>query len=138
MKRRAPLRAKTQLRNKTPLHRKTQLRNTTIPYDGARPVTSPGRAPSTLPKVSSKRARENRQRTEMLRPGRLDPQICAVPWCAQVGDSPHEPLTRARGGSITDPDNLIWVCWPHNQELTLEPPWGYQLGLLKHSWDGAA
>lgn len=137
MKRRAPLRAKTQLRNKTELKRKTQLRNTGL-SGGARPVPTPGRAPSTLPKVSKKRAKANKQRTEMLRPGRLDPQICAVPWCTQVGGSPHEPLTRARGGNITDPDNLIWVCWPHNQELTLEPPWGYRLGLLIHSWDGAA
>lgn len=85
--------------------------------------------------VSRHRARENRDRTKMLREARIYPQKCAVPWCAQVGDSPHEPLTRARGGSITDPDNVVMICWFHNQELTLEPEWGYRLGLLRHSWD---
>lgn len=93
---------------------------------------------STLNPVSAKRQRQNRQRTELLREPRIYPQVCAVPWCTNVGDSPHEPLTRARGGSITDPANIVMVCWPHNQELTLEPPWAYELGLLVHSWDGGA
>ena len=87
--------------------------------------------------VSKKRARENRERSAMLRESRISPQVCAVPWCNQVGDSPHEPLTRARGGSITDPANVVMICWPHNQELTLEPSWGYELGFLKHSWEAS-
>lgn len=61
-------------------------------------------------------------------------QLCAVPWCTQAGDSPHEPLTRARGGSITDDRNIIMVCHLHNQALTGEPAWAYVLGLLAHSW----
>jgi hypothetical protein len=61
--------------------------------------------------------------------------ICPVIGCTNVANSPHEPLTRARGGSITDPGNVVMVCWPCNQALTLEPDWGYEQGLLIHSWD---
>jgi hypothetical protein len=61
---------------------------------------------------------------------------CAVPWCTETENlTPHEPLTRARGGSLTDPANCVAVCWVHNQELTMEPAWGYKTGLLRHSWD---
>jgi hypothetical protein len=84
--------------------------------------------------VSKKRAAVNRVRRAVIAAKYPEPVLCAVPWCASLGDSPHEPLTRARGGSIIDPDNIVMVCWPHNQELTSEPAWGYELGLLKHSW----
>lgn len=60
---------------------------------------------------------------------------CVVPWCRQLADDLHEPYTRARGGPITDPDNAEPVCRGHNQELTEEPAWGYELDLLIHSWD---
>lgn len=113
------------LRRLTPLKAKTSLRST------ARLVT---RTP--LRAVSLRRQRENRERRQVIAAAHTDgPVICVVPWCDRIGDSPHEPLTRARGGSITDPDNIVLICWPHNQELTLEPEWGYQLGLLKHSWE---
>jgi hypothetical protein len=88
--------------------------------------------------VSLRRQRENRERRRVVAELTAEgPRICPVPWCTNVADSPHEPLTRARGGSITDPGNIVLVCWAHNQELTLEPAWGYQLGLLRHSWDAS-
>ncbi|HEX3965799.1 MAG TPA: hypothetical protein VHZ03_55685 [Trebonia sp.] len=61
--------------------------------------------------------------------------LCVVPGPAHPADDLHEPLTRARGGSITDEDNVQPVCRRHNDELTLEPEWGYRLGLLRRSWD---
>jgi hypothetical protein len=63
--------------------------------------------------------------------------ICPVLGCTNLANSPHEPLTRARGGSITDPTNVVMVCWPCNQALTLEPAWGYEQGLLRHSWEAS-
>jgi hypothetical protein len=61
--------------------------------------------------------------------------LCEVPFCNRVADDPHEPLTRARGGSITDPENVKAVCRPHHDEITFEEPeWAYDLGFLKHSW----
>ena len=89
--------------------------------------------------VSAKRARENRERRAMARQRfpEMNP-CCIVPWCTRMADDLHEILTRARGGSITDEENTVPVCRQHNEELTLEPAWGYDLGLLKHSWGGAA
>jgi len=66
-------------------------------------------------------------------PGMQPP--CDVPWCTRMADDLHEVLTRARGGSITDEENTRPVCRQHNDELTLEPAWGYELGFLRHSWD---
>jgi hypothetical protein len=88
---------------------------------------------------SLQRQRINRQRRKVVADLTADgPTICPVPWCSNIADSPHEPLTRARGGSITDPDNIVMVCWPHNQEISAdEPAWAYELGLLKHSWEAS-
>lgn len=86
--------------------------------------------------VSGKRRVENRERRAMADrrwPDRRDGTVmCTVPGCGPADDL-HEILPRGRGGSITDEDNTAPVCRQHNEELTLEPPWGYQLGLLKHS-----
>src|SRR5215207_4781530 len=90
-----------------------------------------------LRRVSPKRAREHRERKAMVEsrwPGGVRPR-CIVPWCTRLADDVHEPLTRARGGSITDPDNTVPVCRGHNEELTLEPAWGYALVLLVGSAD---
>ncbi len=104
---------------RAPLARRTPLRRT------------------PLRQRSAKRARLYRTtRAPLVAALLAEPQPCPVPGCTRVADSPHEPLTRARGGSITDPDNVVAVCWAHNQELTLEPAWGYASGLLRHSWDG--
>ena len=115
----------TPLRNKTPLTRST-------PLEGGKPLARTTR----LRAQSKKRAKENRERSAMADqrfPGR--DAWCVVPWCGRRADDLHEPLTRARGGSITDPDASEPVCRDHNHELTLEPAWGYRLSLLVHSWD---
>jgi hypothetical protein len=88
--------------------------------------------------VSRKRARQNRERRAMARRLYPDRPPCAVPWCPRWADDLHEPLTRARGGSITDEQNTRAVCRQHNDELTLEPAWGYELGFLVHSWGTVA
>lgn len=62
--------------------------------------------------------------------------VCEVPWCSDRSTAVHEPLTRARGGSITDRENARCVCDPHHAEIHTEAPWAYQLGFLVHSWDG--
>ncbi len=54
--------------------------------------------------------------------------------CGRWADDVHEPLTRARGGSITDPGNAVPPCRPCHEALGLEPTWGYALGLIRHSW----
>lgn len=49
----------------------------------------------------------------------------------------HEVLTRARGGSITDPDNGIATCRSHHDWIHDHPVEAERLGLLAHSWDAA-
>ena len=89
---------------------------------------------SPLPAVSGKRKAENRERRAMAesRFPDMNPR-CAVPWCTRPADALHEILSRARGGSITDPGNTVPACNICNEELTREPEWGYRLGLIKHS-----
>jgi hypothetical protein len=64
---------------------------------------------------------------------------CVRPGCPRLADDIHEPLTRARGGSITDPDNQVPLCRPCHDEVTFRPEselgWAYEIGLLVHSWD---
>ena len=91
-----------------------------------------------LRQVSRKRAAQNRERRAMLRAKYPDITWCEVPWCPRLAADAHEPLTRARGGSITDPGNVVALCRPHHNEITdEEPAWAYEYGLLEHSWGTA-
>jgi hypothetical protein len=127
---------------RTGMKRRTEpMKRTEFPRPSltvVRDINSAARQKPIKP-VSLKQARQNRERAAMadrLYPDRREGTVmCAVPWCPRLADDLHEPLTRARGGSITDEDNQTPTCRQHNDELTLEPEWGYRLGFLKHSWD---
>jgi hypothetical protein len=88
--------------------------------------------------VSGKRRAENRERRAMAAAmfGGETP-LCWLPWCGAWADDLHEPLSRARGGSITDPGNALPLCRPHHDQVTFRPeseiPWAYRLGVLRHS-----
>jgi hypothetical protein len=56
--------------------------------------------------------------------------------CAGPVD-PHEPLTRGRGGSIIDSENVVLVCRAHHGWIHREPVAAGRLGLLVHSWERA-
>jgi len=47
----------------------------------------------------------------------------------------HEIKTRARGGSITDKNNLALLCRPCHTFITQNPAQGKAEGFLKNSWD---
>lgn len=88
--------------------------------------------------MSPKRRRENRVRRQVAESTFGLSPVCAVPGCGQWADDVHEPLTRARGGSIVDPANMAPLCRFHNGQLAdEEPAWAYDLGLLKHSWEAS-
>jgi hypothetical protein len=123
--RKKPLRNTTPLAQGKPLERKTPM-----PRGKGLDRSAPIR------QQSAKRKQANRERRAMANamfPDGAPP--CIVPWCGQWADDLHEPLTRARGGSIVEPDNAVPTCRRHNSELTGEPPWGYELHLLVHEWD---
>lgn len=47
----------------------------------------------------------------------------------------HEVKSRARGGSITDIDNLVALCRPCHIWVTNNPKEAKEQGWLKNSWD---
>lgn len=96
---------------------------------------------SKLRPVSGGRRAENRQRRAMVAELYPERPQCGRPECPRLADDLHEPLTRARGGSIIDKANQIPLCRPCHDEVTFRPEselgWAYDLGLLRHSWDAA-
>lgn len=111
--------------------KRSSLRRYT-PLQGGAPLRR-----TRLRPVSAKRRRENRERRAMLEAKYGDGLVvCEVPWCTNLANDPHEPLTRGRGGSITDPDNVRAVCRPCHRVITDEQPaWAYELKFLVHSWE---
>lgn len=47
----------------------------------------------------------------------------------------HELKSRARGGSITDEENLVALCRPCHTWVTQNPAKAKEQGWLKNSWD---
>jgi hypothetical protein len=86
---------------------------------------------------SKKRAALYVQRRRLVAEVLAAHPVCEVPWCIHPATDIHEPLTRARGGSITDPENVKAVCRMHHDLIHLEPEWAYEFGFLVHSWDAS-
>ena len=47
----------------------------------------------------------------------------------------HEVVSRARGGSILDPRNLVALCRPCHSWITVNPAAAHAEGWSKHSWE---
>lgn len=58
-------------------------------------------------------------------------QRCAQTYATDV----HEVKTRARGGSITDKENLVVLCRFCHTWITQNPKLAKEQGWLKNSWD---
>ena len=63
-------------------------------------------------------------------------QIGLFPTCSRHATDVHEILTRARGGSTTDPDNCISLCRGCHRFITENTKWGEQHGFVLPSWAG--
>lgn len=48
---------------------------------------------------------------------------------------PHEPLKRSRGGSIVDPDAVMWLCGPCHAFTEAEVILATAIGMLTPSWE---
>lgn len=96
---------------------------------------------SPLRPVSKKRAKANVERRKVLieKYGLPDTWSCELQaiigtTCAGAIHG-HELLKRSRGGSITDPDNIMLACDFHNGWVEDFPSLASELGLSKHSWE---
>lgn len=99
MKRGKPLQRRTRLVTRQPLRTHGTLRRG-----------------GPLNPVSDKRRKANRERARMA----VD-VFGANPPCARCGrpaDDLHELLSRARGGSITDPGNCVPLCRDCHDDVT--------------------
>ena len=86
--------------------------------------------------VSLRRQRENRIRAR-LRAG-LGAVACEARIegvCTGMAQDWHERLSRARGGSIIDPENRVLLCRRCHEWVTTHPARATELGLLRHSWE---
>lgn len=85
---------------------------------------------SPIAPTSKKRAkllRERKKLTDAM-------QANGRPWCVRCGapaDDAHELLSRARGGSISDPANCVPICRPCHAYATEHPIEAERLGLSK-------
>jgi hypothetical protein len=115
----------------------------------------PMKRTTALSPVSDRRRGQNRERRAMVASMFPERPLCVIytlsqdnpgiipgkvlDRCERWADDVHEPLTRARGGSIVDPGNAVPPCRPCHDALTFKPEselgWAYDLGLLVHSWD---
>ena len=107
----------------------------------------------TLAKIAAWKARSkplqprSKKRAKLYREGRA-PFVVALleaapscqfkevhPWgirfCAAPSVDVHEPLTRARGGSIVDPANAIALCRDHHNFIHNHPSWSLEHGYLR-------
>jgi hypothetical protein len=93
--------------------------------------------------VSDRRRAENRRRRAMADELFGETPMCTAwlaiqpEWCGRWADDLHEPLSRARLGSITDPENAAPLCRPCHDLVTFRPEselgWAFRLGLIRHS-----
>ena len=80
--------------------------------------------------VSKKRAAENRRRRALIARMQEDGRPSCVN-CGAPAEDLHELLSRARGGSITDPANCVPICRLCHDRVTTEPVWAAELGLSR-------
>ena len=84
--------------------------------------------------VSKKRAAENRRRRALIARMQEDGRPSCVN-CGAPAEDLHEVKTRARGGSISDPANVVPLCRTCHTWVTTHPLEAHAEGLLKHSWE---
>jgi hypothetical protein len=58
--------------------------------------------------------------------------------CGHWATDVHEILTRARGGSILDPENVLALCRMCHTYITDNPAFSQEHGFTVHSWATSA
>ena len=86
--------------------------------------------------VSKKRARLNRIRRKLVQPILTEGRPCEAQFvgCSGAAVDPHEVKTRARGGSIIDQANIVFLCRFCHDLITGESNWAVRHGWVVSSW----
>jgi len=58
--------------------------------------------------------------------------------CSRYACDVHEILTRARGGSILDPENVLALCRDCHTFITINPGFSQEHGFTVHAWATSA
>lgn len=87
-----------------------------------------------MKRMSSKRAAQHRKRIAYLRSIDADTATCERCHFERAVDC-HERLTRGRGGSISDPDNLVLLCRTCHSFVTEHPRQAHAEGFVVHWWE---
>lgn len=56
---------------------------------------------------------------------------CQFPDCTEVFSDMHEVLSRGRGGSPVDPENILLLCREHHHTVTVNPSMAEAAGLSR-------
>lgn len=78
--------------------------------------------------VSLKRQRLNRLRDRVIPPANGQECEARLDVCLGRATDRHELLSRARGGSIVDPANVVYLCRLCHQFITENPRWAMENG----------
>jgi len=91
--------------------------------------------------TSTKRAKKLREAAPVRQAYLVAHPICEVVYldgpCTKRSIMVHEPLTRARGGAIDDPANMLAVCQLCHTIIHDLPAWATAHGFLKSAYGGA-
>lgn len=83
---------------------------------------------------SRKMEAKYRERRSLVAQMLEDKPVCERCSAARSTDI-HEVVSRARGGSILDPRNLVALCRPCHSWITTHPAEAHAAGWSKHSWE---
>lgn len=56
-----------------------------------------------------------------------------IAGCSMMPSDVHEICSRGRGGSIIDDENVLALCRPCHQFVTVNPAWAAENGFLLHA-----
>jgi hypothetical protein len=87
--------------------------------------------PKRIRSTSRKRAKTLREAKPARDAYREAHPYCEIPGCGRRTQDIHEIVSRARGGSLTDPENLLAVCRPDHDAITTNPAWATERGWLR-------
>lgn len=87
--------------------------------------------------MSAKRRAQNRQRRQVVAALVADDPWCQARLpkvCTGLAVDAHEVQTRARSGSVIDPENIRMLCRACHEFVTVNPAWADATGWTRPSW----